>query len=71
MMEIGLYSTQASWKLLLDLSNNGTIESNYRYIKLISRNKEPIKCPTAIRTPGKPCISLDKYLQKRLQANAC
>ena len=57
-MGIGLYGTlfgQAPWKFLLDVSNKRVIESNSRYIKFISLKKESIKCPTAIRTPGKPC----------------
>ena len=56
MMEIGHYVTlfrQASWKFLLDLSNKGAIESNSYYIKFISRKKQSIKCPTAMRTPEK------------------
>ena len=61
MMEIGLYGTlfgQVSFKLSLDLSNKGAIESNSHCIKFISLKKESIKCPTAMRTPGKPCMML-------------
>ena len=57
-MEIELYGSlfgPAPWKFPLDLSNKDAIESNSHYIKFISRNKESIKCPTAMRTPGKPC----------------
>ena len=56
MLEIGLYGTlfgQAPWTFLLDLSNKSAIESNSHYIKFISRKKELIKCPTAMRTSGK------------------
>ena len=59
MLEIGLYGTlfgQAPWKFLLVLSNKNAIESNSHYIKFISLKKESIKYPTAIRTPGKPCM---------------
>ena len=31
------------------------LDVNSNYIKFISRRKESIKCPTAMRTPGKPC----------------
>ena len=50
MLEIGLY-----WKFLLDVSNRGAVQSNSDYVKFISRMKESIKCPTAMRTPRKPC----------------
>ena len=42
---------------LLDLSNKRATESNSHYIKFISLKKVFIKCPTAMRTPGKPCKS--------------
>ena len=65
---IGLYDTlfgQASWNLLLDLSKKDAIESNSCYIKLISLQKESIKCPTAMRTPGKPCNGV-KFISENL-----
>ena len=58
MLEIGPYGTpfeQAPWNFLLDLFNKGARESNSHYINFISRKKELIMCPTAMRTPGKPC----------------
>ena len=58
MLEIGHEGTlfrQDRTKFLLDLSIKGAIESNSHYIKFISRKKELIKCPTAMRTAGKPC----------------
>ena len=60
MMEIGFYGTlfgQAPWKFLLDLTNKSAIESNSHNIRFISRMKESIKYPTALRTPGKSCIN--------------
>ena len=62
MKKMGLYGTlfgQAPLKFLLDLSNNGAIESNSHYFKFISRKKESIKCSIAMRTPGKPCKRRD------------
>ena len=61
MMEIGLYGVlfeQAPWKFPLDLFNKGVIEINSHYIKFISRKKESIMSPTAMITPGNPCIRL-------------
>ena len=59
MMEIGHYATlfrEATWKILLVFfSDKGAIESNSYYIKFITRKKQSIKCPTAMRTPEKPC----------------
>ena len=40
----------------MDMSNKGGNESNYHYIKFILLKKESIKCLTAMRTLGKPCI---------------
>ena len=57
-LEIELYGTlfgEAARKFLLVVSNKSASESNSHYIKLISRKKVFIKCPTAMRTPGKPC----------------
>ena len=62
MLEIELYGTlfgKASWNLLLDLSNKSASAFNSYYIKFISRKKVFIKCPTAMRTPGKPCKEKD------------
>ena len=59
MMEIGVYGTlfgQVAWKFLYDLSNKDAIDFNSRYIKFISLKQEAIRCPTGMRTSGKPCI---------------
>ena len=71
MMEIGLNGTlvgQALWKLLLDLSNQGAIESNSHYIRFISCKKESRKGPTVMRTPGTLCITTQGLQRSRLQA---
>ena len=65
MMEIGLYFGQAAWTFLLDLSNKSAVEYNSYYIKFISYKKESIKCPTAMRAAGKPCITQLPFNQSK------